>query len=51
MFIQAILFSAKEFVEKKDNMKKIINIAKSNYDITSIVIDEINKNIKEYLIK
>ena len=31
--------------------KKNIFIAKSNYDITSIVIDEINKNIKEYLIK
>ena len=31
--------------------KKNIFIAKSNYDITEIVIDEINKNIKDFLIE
>ena len=31
--------------------KKNIFIAKSNYDITEIVIEEINKNIKEFLIE
>ena len=31
--------------------KKNIFIAKSNYDITGIVIEEINKNIKEFLIE
>jgi Skp family chaperone for outer membrane proteins len=28
--------------------KKNIFIAKSNYDITQVVIDSINKNIKEF---
>ena len=31
--------------------KKNIFIAKSNYDITAIVIEEINKNIKDFLIE
>ena len=31
--------------------KKNIFIAKSNYDITEIVIEEINKNIKDFLIE
>ena len=31
--------------------KKNIFIAKSNYDITQIVIEDINKNIKEFIIK
>ena len=31
--------------------KKNIFIAKSNYDITEIVIEEINKNIKEFIIE
>ena len=31
--------------------KKNIFIAKSNYDITVIVIDEINKNVKDFLIE
>ena len=31
--------------------KKNVFIAKSNYDITKIVIDEINKNIKDFLIE
>jgi Skp family chaperone for outer membrane proteins len=30
--------------------KKNIFIAKSNYDITEILIQDINKNIKEFLI-
>ena len=31
--------------------KKNIFIAKSNYDITEIVIEEINKDIKDFLIE
>ena len=31
--------------------KKNIFIAKSNYDITQIVLDNINNNIKEFLIE
>ena len=31
--------------------KKNIFIAKSNYDITQIVIEDINKNIKEFKIQ
>jgi outer membrane protein len=31
--------------------KKNIFIAKSNYDITRVVIEEINKNIKEFIIE
>ena len=31
--------------------KKNVFIAKSNYDITEVVIEEINKNIKDFLIK